>query len=129
MVANGVAEMIHVTRLLAGLSLLLLVAGCQTARPLYYWGHYEPTVYQSYSKPGKISVDEQILNLQEDITKASAAGLLVHPGLHAHLGYLQASAGHNDAAQKEFETEKILFPESAAFMDRMLKQLEIASIK
>ncbi len=124
----GPVEMKISWRLLPGL-LLALVTGCQTARPVYYWGNYEPTIYQSYAKPGKNSVDEQILKLQEDVTKAAAAGLSVHPGLHAHLGYLHATNGHNDSARKEFEAEKNLFPESAAFMDRMLKQLETTSAK
>ena len=104
-----------------GVGLLLLVlTGCQTARPLYYWGHYEGEAYLSYSKPGKVAAEQQILDLQEDIQKAAAANLPVHPGLHAHLGYLYSQQGKPDLARKEFELEKSLFPESAAFIDRLL---------
>ncbi|MDD2762524.1 MAG: DUF4810 domain-containing protein [Opitutaceae bacterium] len=111
-------------RLLVGaILLLLLCSGCQTARPLYYWGNYEATLYTSYANPGKMPPEEQILKLQEDITKAAAAGLPVHPGLHSQLGYLYLQGGNADAARKEFETEKALYPESAVLMDRFLKTL------
>lgn len=99
----------------------LWLAGCQTARPLYYRGHYEGKGYLNYYKPGKVSVDQQILDLEEDIQKAAAANLPVHPGLHAHLWYLYAQRGKQELAHREFEAEKNLFSESTAFIDRMLK--------
>jgi hypothetical protein len=100
----------------------LLFGGCQNARPLYYWGHYETLAYQSYVAPGKTSPETQIEKLKEDLQKAAAANLPAHPGLHAQLGYLYYQLGKYDEAVKEFEAEKSLFPESAAFMDRMLQQ-------
>lgn len=103
-------------------ALALLLAGCQTARPLYYWGHYEPLSYQSYVAPEKAAPQLQIEKLKEDLEKAKAANLPAHPGLHAHLGYLYVQTGRVDLAQQEFEMEKKLFPESAVFMDRVLKQ-------
>lgn len=113
-------------RLLSGI-LILFLTGCQTVRPLYYWGQYEGSLYQNYSNPGKTSPDEQILKLREDITKAAAAGLPVNPGLHAQLGYLYYSKGQLEAAQKEFETEKTLFPESTVLMDRLLEKTKPAA--
>lgn len=100
-----------------------LLAGCQTARPLYYWGHYENLTYQDYVKPGKVTPEEEAKMLEEDLQKAGAAHLAAHPGLHAHLGYLYFQMGHADQARQEFEREKALFPESAPFMDRMLAKL------
>ena len=116
-------------RLALGLLFLLLAAGCQTARPLYFWGQYEATLYQGYSNPGKVSPDEQMLKLQEDVTKAAAAGLPVHPGLHAQLGYLYYEMGQTEAARKEFEIEKSLFPEAAVLMDRMLQKIQTPAAK
>lgn len=97
------------------------LGGC-AAQPIYYWGHYEPQLYQTYSKPGKSSPEAQALELQEDIQKAEGKNLRAHPGLHAHLGYLYYQMGKEDLGKKEFETEKKLFPESATFMDWILKQ-------
>ncbi len=102
--------------------LTLLLAGCQTARPLYYWGHYESLIYQGYAKPGKAPPELQVERLQEDVQKAAAANLPVHPGLHAYLGYLYYQMGKLDLAEKEFAMEKTLFPESAAFIDHMLNK-------
>lgn len=111
-------------RLVAAVSLpvLFFVAGCQTARPLYYWGQYEGLAYLSYKAPEKASPEIQVEKLKEDLQKAAAANLPVHPGLHAHLGYLYYQLGKYDEAEKELQTEKSLFPESAALMDRMLQQ-------
>jgi hypothetical protein len=107
----------------AGLILVgMFLGGCQTARPLYYWGHYEPEAYLDYAKPGKLPVEQEILDLQQDVQKAAALNLPVHPGLHAQLGYLYSRQGKEDLARKEFETEKALFPESATFMDRLVNQ-------
>lgn len=109
-------------RLLPGLVLLLLLAGCQTARPLYFWGQYEALIYQSYVSPEKASADVQVTKLKADLEKAKSADLPSPPGLHAHLGYLYYTLGRFDEAQAEFETEKQLFPESAVFIDRLLQQ-------
>ncbi len=107
-------------RVRLALGLAALGAGCQTQRPLFYWGHYEALAYESYKAPGKVPPERQIEALEEDIQKAAAKDLPVHPGLHAHLGFLYFQLGKADQARKEFETEKRLFPESAVYMDRML---------
>lgn len=111
------------------LPLLLLTAallgGCQTAvKPLYYWGNYENQLYQTYRHPEKSGPAEQAAKLEEDLTKAAAQNLSPNPGLHAQLGFAYYQLGRLDAAEKEFTTEKTLFPESAVFIDRMLAKLK-----
>ena len=99
----------------------LFLAGCKTAvRPLYYWGHYEPSIYQRYAKPDKATAAIQVQLLTEDVQKAAAAHLPVHPGLHAQLGLMYVELGKSELAHAEFELEKSLFPESAVLMDRLL---------
>lgn len=105
-----------------GLAAGFLLAGCQTARPLYFWGQYEPLIYQSYTAPEKAPPEMQVEKLKADLEKARAANLPAHPGLHAHLGYLYYQLGKFDEAQEQFEAEKRLFPESSVFIDQMLKQ-------
>ena len=103
----------------------VFLAGCQTAvRPLYYWGHYDALTYQSYVKPDKATAEIQIQLLEEDIQKAAAANLSVHPGLHAQLGLMYSQLGKADHARQEFELEKSLFPESATLMDRLLNPVK-----
>jgi hypothetical protein len=102
--------------LLAGAALL---SGCQTApKTMYQWEGYQPQVYQHF-KGG--SPDQQIAVLEKDLQTISARGNLPPPGYHAHLGLLYALAGRQDQVATEFEAEKKLFPESAAYMDFLLK--------
>lgn len=119
-------EIISMLRPVLALAALALVAGCQTAKPLYHWGHYEPLAYQAHVKPDKAPVALQIEKLEEDLQKAAAANLPPHPGLHAHLGYLYFTIGRLDDAMKHFEAEKRLFPESATFIDTLLKSAKPA---
>lgn len=109
-------------RFVAVAALCVVLVGCQTARPIYYWGAYEAQIYQGYSSPGKATPEQQIETLKADLEKAKAANLSAPPGLHAHLGFLYAQAGKADLAVQEFETEKRLFPESASLIDSMLKR-------
>ncbi|HWH71721.1 MAG TPA: DUF4810 domain-containing protein [Candidatus Sulfotelmatobacter sp.] len=102
---------------------LLLLTGC-AAPKLYTWGHYEDLVYASYAAPGKVSPEMQIEKLEQDYQKARATNKRMHPGFHAHLGYLYYQIGKLDQARQEFQTEKAEFPESAVFMDRMLANLK-----
>ena len=92
-------------------------------RTLYYWGRYEDLVYDMYAKPGNADPGTQVAKLTEDIDKAHAEGKPVPPGVHAHLGYLYYQQGNLGGAQQEFQTEKTLFPESAAFIDGMLQRM------
>ncbi|MBH9665526.1 DUF4810 domain-containing protein, partial [Burkholderia multivorans] len=41
---------------------------------------------------------------------------------HAHLGMLYASVGNGQQATQSFEAEKALFPESASYMDFLMKK-------
>lgn len=109
--------------------LVLLLAGCQTARPLYYWGNYENINYLSYAKPDKATLEVQREKLEEDLQKAAGNSLMANPGLHAQLGYVCFQLGRVDEAIKEFTTEKTLFPEAAIFMDRMIEKAQGVAAK
>lgn len=107
----------------SGLAMLLLVlAGCATQpKTLYNWDQYQTTVYQYYQSD-KVGPEQQIASLKESIEKSRATNKQVPPGLHAQLGLLYANTGNTDQSFQEFNTEKTLFPESAAYMDFLLKK-------
>ncbi|GKX57536.1 lipoprotein [Leminorella grimontii] len=99
------------------------LSGCMNSpKPIYSWDNYQATVYEYYKMD--IGVEEQIAALKEDIEKAKAKGLPVPPGLHAHLGMLYVNSGRPELARTEFSEEKAQFPESAPFMDFLLKKMQ-----
>jgi hypothetical protein len=105
----------------AGALLMSLLTGCvQAPKPLYHWGSYTPQVYE-YLKSDGVSPQAQITVLEADLQRARAQGSLPPPGLHAHLGLLYSRLGNDAAAAEQLRTEKSLFPESAAYMDFLLK--------
>ena len=99
---------------------LLLLAGCKSTEPLYYYGDYNAAVY-SYFKGDGTTLSEQIAVLNDTIEKAAVSGRAVAPGVHAHLGMLYFESGNATLGNLHFEEEKALFPESAKYLDFLLK--------
>jgi len=100
----------------------MLAGGCARRQTLYYWGDYQPQVYEYLKGQGK-SHAEQIIALEKVVEDAKSENKPLPPGFHAHLGMLQAAEGRLDLAQLEFQSEKSHFPESAVFMDMLLAKL------
>ncbi len=98
-----------------------LLAGCATPKTLYQWERYQPQVYEYFNGQGK-GPDAQILALEEDLQKIRAKGNMPPPGYHAHLGLLYSQIGKDDRLVTELLAEKELYPESAAYMDFLLKK-------
>lgn len=99
-----------------------VLTGCATPpKTLYQWEGYQPQVYQ-YLK-GE-SPEQQIAAMEKDLQTISAKGNNVPPGFHAHLGMLYSVAGKPDQVVTQFEDEKKLFPESAAYMDFLLGKMK-----
>jgi len=106
--------------LLAVLAALLL-SGCATKQePLYYWGDFQSQQY-SYLKGDK-GPEEGIINLEKVREEAKSRGKSVPPGLQAHLGMLYGVTGRTDLFEKNLLAEKSLYPESAAYVDFLLKK-------
>lgn len=109
------------------LVLILLIVGlfgCQSSKPLYYWGNYEDLLYSRFVNPGEADPATQSIKLSQDIQIAQDNGQRVPPGIYAHLGYMLYLQGQYDAALQALETEKALYPESKIFVDRMLKYMK-----
>lgn len=95
------------------------LGGCVQAPPtLYQWESYQPQVYSYFEGEAK---EAQIEALERDLQKIRSTNRLAPPGYHAQLGLLYLSVGKDDQMVQEFKTEKVLFPESAAYMDFLLK--------
>lgn len=103
----------------------LLLVGCASApQTLYQWDGYQSSVYQHFQTDNNL--DAQVAVLEKSLEKAKASDRRVAPGVHAHLGLLYANSGREQQALEQFAIEKSLFPESAIFMDFLLKQNKVA---
>jgi len=108
-------------RALAPLALAAALVGCATPpQPLYQWGNFTGFTYDSLRGEGK-SPAEQIDLMIAHSQKVTQAGQKVPPGFHAHLALLYLKVGRNEAAQAHFEAERREFPESAGYIDSLIK--------
>lgn len=105
--------------LLAG----LVLGACATPPQLYYWGNYEPQVYENLRKEGRSTAD-QIVALEKTVQQAKAANKPLPPGFQAHLGMLYLAEGKSEQMRLLLENEKAAFPESAGFMDFLLTRID-----
>lgn len=107
---------------------IALLAGCAQKGPpaLYMWEAFPKQQYDTLLRAGASPV-EQIGALEAHAEKARGSGAALPPGFRAHLGMLKLSVGDVDQARQLWQSEKTAFPESAPYMDRLLKQLQIPS--
>jgi len=96
----------------------LLLGGCAAPKPLYQWEGYQTQVYEYFKGESR---EAQVTALEAGIQKIQAKGGAVPPGYHAQLGMLYLGLGKDEQMAKQFQTEKTLFPESAQYMDFLLK--------
>jgi len=119
------------TALLAVTTIGFLMSGCSSQpKPLYNYGDYSESYYHSK----KELTPDSALELQKAIeysieNAADSRSARVAPGMYANLGYIYLKAGKTDKAIESFNKEKKIYPESAHFMDRMIKKIEIAEGK
>ncbi len=111
-------------RLALGGCVVLLGACAQTRPPLYTWETFPKQQYETLLMSGNQLPADQLLAMQAQAEKTAAAGGRLPPGFRAHLGMLKLSVGDAEAARELWQGEKLAFPESGPFMDRLLKRLE-----
>lgn len=116
--------MMHTTTIRLSLLLAagsLLTACAQAPKTLYQWEGYQPQVYQHFKGQDP---QQQITELEKGLERIAAKGNLPPPGYHAHLGMLYAETGRDDLALQQLQAEKAAFPESAAYIDFLLKKYQ-----
>lgn len=112
-----------VSKTLAMMASLAVLTGCVSQpKTLYHWTGYEEQVYEHFKNDK--SPQEQIAALEASLQQARARDVTPPPGFHAHLGMLYAEVGKADQVRQQFETERTLFPESAPYMDFLMRNFE-----
>ena len=110
-------------RLYPGCSLaaaLFLTACAAPPKPLYLWGGYQSALY-AYLRGNGADLGAQIVQLEAQAQRSAAEGASPPPGLHGHLALLYSKTGDDANAVRHLQTERRLFPESAAYVDHLLK--------
>lgn len=103
---------------------IAILAGCaHRPGPMYMWEAFPKQQYEALQREGA-SPEDQIRALQAHAEKARAAGAALPPGLRAHLGMLYLATGNAVQAREAWNAEKTAFPESAPYMNQLLKRLD-----
>jgi hypothetical protein len=102
----------------------LLLAGCaQPPKPLYMWEAFPRQQYEALASEGG-DAGERIRVMEAHAEKARGANAALPPGFRAHLGMLHLATGNTAAARQMWEAEKSAFPESGAYINRLLERLD-----
>ena len=96
--------------------------GCITQQTHYRWGNYDEVLYANYKNPQ----DRQafVASLKAIILDAETRGVVVPPGIYAEYGYALYEEGNSSGAIAYFTKERNAWPESRAFMDKMISNAQ-----
>lgn len=102
-----------------------LLTGCANTKepPLYGWRGYEKNL-DAYFRADKSGADEQLKAMQDDQKVLQAEGKALPPGYQAHMGLLHGRKGDLESFRNQLEAEKQQFPESAGFMDFLMRNFK-----
>lgn len=97
-----------------------IMSGC-AATPLYQWGAYEQSLYNSYKDPTKLQTLR--IGLEREILSVEKSGQRVAPGLYAELGTLYLQMGDSPKALAMYQREHDTWPESRGLMRAMISNV------
>lgn len=111
-----------------GLLLLVLTAlltGCANTKDpaLYGWRGYEKNL-DAYFRADKLDHSAQLQSMRDDRQLLQAEGKALPPGFQAQMGLLHGRLGDMESFRTQIEAEKQAFPESAGFMDFLLRNFK-----
>ena len=105
--------------------LMGLLTGCTSTKvsSLYGWRNYEKNL-DAYFRANNSGTEEQLQSMQDDKTVLQGEGKGLPPGYRAHMGLLYGRKGDLESFRSQLEAEKQQFPESAGFMDFLMRNLK-----
>lgn len=110
-------------RLVAAIAMGGVLVGCAEApKRLYHWDGFQGQLYEHF-KADRSSPEDQLRILDAQAQKARASGAALPPGFRAHLAMIYLRLGRDGEAKQALEAEKANFPESAQYMDFLLKRM------
>ena len=104
-------------------STFLLVSCSLMQKPLYNYAQYEDAVYRYITVQDEKS-EERLLKNYEKILGKPGIRKTPPPGICADYGYLLLKKGETKKGKTLLKREKKLYPESAVFINAILKRIE-----
>jgi hypothetical protein len=98
-----------------------LLSACESTGPTYEWGEFPALQYQTLNRDDT-DVVQQLADMQEQAEQARSNGLDLPPGFRAHKGLLYLKTREVNKAWAMFNAEKAAFPESAPYIDRLIRR-------
>lgn len=105
--------------IVAASACLLLLCACKK-EGLYYWGDYSQTYYNYMKEPCDETYNAHMQSLEKVVQESEKRKKAVPPGVFSEYGYYMLKAGNTSQAAEMFRREKLLYPESTVFMDRLI---------
>lgn len=106
---------------------LILFTGCNQNKvepPLYTWNNYvESSGKISTEDNQKEAIEKHLLVLEKIISDSSNEDKRVAPGIYAEYAQLLFETNKKEKAKKYFILEKMTYPESTVFIDRVMNKL------
>jgi hypothetical protein len=102
----------------------LLVVGCVQQKTLYNWGKYQEASYSYVKNNTEGDLEKLLKEYQYIINNQKAGRKAVPPGIYADYGYLLVKQGKVEEGIELMKKEVALYPESAAFIEGIIKRLE-----
>jgi len=112
---------------LLAFSLLLcfVFIGCvPTAKSLYSWSNYQDQTYNYIKNETPESLEKLMKTYQVMIDKQTGSRKTVPPGIYADYGFMLYKQGKKEEGISFLKKEIALYPESAVFISRIIKNLE-----
>ena len=108
--------MTSTTKYLCIMLLLFSLIGCG-AQTRYNWSNYDKKMYNHYKNP---SEREQFVQALKEILDSAEPEGKVPPGIYAEYGFVLYEDGNNQQAVLYFQKEADKWPESRAFMTKLI---------
>ena len=115
---------IEIRKLLFTLCLPLMVVSCTTQKNLYNWRGYQEASYQYMKTNTEQDLEKLLVRYQYLIDNQKGGRTVVPPGIYADYGFLLVKQGRVEEGIKLMKMEVALYPESAVFVERIIKRIE-----
>ena len=103
---------------------LPLMVSCVPQKTLYNWGKYQEAGYQYIKKNTDQDLEKLLQAYQYVIDNQKTGRMTVPPGIYADYGFFLVKQGKVEEGLKLMKMEVALYPESAVFMNRIIKRIE-----